>query len=508
MLKKPQSLYITASLMVSSIMLSSTPTLAGATATEKQLPTAAKSWWQQGQAAVTERLKKQFSQQPGAARNIILFVGDGMSITTVTAARILAGQQQGKSGEENLLSFEHFPATALSKTYNTNQQTPDSAGTMTAIVTGVKTKAGMLSISDAVQRGHCHNIQDNTLTTLLELAERQQKATGIVTTSRLTHATPAATYAKAPERNWEDDSELSSEAQQQGCTDIASQFINFSMGDGIEVAMGGGRRHFLPQPAGKRNDNKNLVELWQQQHPDGQYIANRQQLLSLKPDSINKLLGLFNDSHMQFDDERKQSGFDEPSLAEMTSAAIQRLKTNQQGFFLMVEAGRIDHAHHAGNAYHALHDTIALSEAVSAALQQVNLQETLIVVTADHSHVFTMAGYPTRGNPILGYAVGNDEHGLPQSQPLMADDGRAFTTLGYHNGPGASEDLQQHQLAQKLVPESPSYHQRAVVPLRSETHGGDDVAIYATGPGSHLFRGVMEQNVIFHLIDHAAGLSK
>ncbi|OYW97912.1 MAG: hypothetical protein B7Z15_22655 [Rhizobiales bacterium 32-66-8] len=176
---------------------------------------------------------------------------------------------------------------------------------------------------------------------------------------------------------------------------------------------------------------------------------------------------------------------------------------------LMVEAGRIDHAHHAGNAARALMDTVALSEAVQAAYDAVNPEETLIVVTADHSHVSSIAGYPARGNPILGIA-GN------------GDDGKPYSTLGYMNGPGAAVFEGEAPVAPEgSDAETPltiradltdidttdvDFLQQALVPMGSETHAGDDVAIFAQGPWAHLFHGVVEQNIIYHVMAKAIGL--
>ncbi|HJT96937.1 MAG TPA: alkaline phosphatase, partial [Rhodanobacteraceae bacterium] len=125
------------------------------------------------------------------AKNVIVFLGDGMSITTITAARILDGQRRGGSGEENRLSFENFPATALSRTYETDFQTPDSAGTMTAIMSGVKTRAGVIGVDQVVDRGDCASAHGNETVSALELAAAAGQATGVVTTTRITHATPA-----------------------------------------------------------------------------------------------------------------------------------------------------------------------------------------------------------------------------------------------------------------------------------------------------------------------------
>ena len=104
-------------------------------------------------------------------RNVILFLGDGMGISTITAARIYAGQLAGATGEEHKLAFDAFPNVALVKTYSTDFQVPDSAGTMTALVTGEKTRSGLLSIASAARRGDCAAGLKNPLPTLLELAE-------------------------------------------------------------------------------------------------------------------------------------------------------------------------------------------------------------------------------------------------------------------------------------------------------------------------------------------------
>jgi len=180
----------------------------------------------------------------GKAKNVILFLGDGMSLTTVAAARILEGQRHGNPGEENLLSWERFPATAFSKTYNTDSQTPDSAGTMTAITTGVKTHMGAIGVS-AGSRSDCADSLGKHALTWLQLADSAGMATGVVSTARLTHATPAATYAHSPDRNWENDTDVPEAARAAGCVDIAQQLLSTTRyGRGPLVALGGGRGQF------------------------------------------------------------------------------------------------------------------------------------------------------------------------------------------------------------------------------------------------------------------------
>lgn len=451
---------------------------------------------------------RQHQQQPrihGPAKNIILFVADGHGITSNTALRILDGQRAGKSGEEHVLSYEYFPHLALSKTYNTDSQVPDSAGTATAILTGIKTRRGVIAVDETVKRGDCVAALEHSATTALELAEKAGMATGVVTTARLTHATPAATYAHSADRGFEDDRAFTEAQKIAGCRDIAAQFVGFPLGDGIEVAMGGGRRHFLPQTIndiegeqGLRTDGRNLVEEWQQRFPDGQYIETQAQFKQLE--ARTPVLGLFNPSHMAFEVDRHQDKGGEPSLAEMTEQAIKLLQKNKRGYFLLVEGGRVDHGHHAGNAYRALEDGRAYAEAIARAMALTNEQDTLIIATADHSHTLTMAGYPSRGNPILGLSDTHDAQG--HRVPRLAKDGLPYTTLGYANGPGATHGDRKH-LDQDVALHK-DYRQAALIPMDSETHGGEDVAIYARGPGAWLFDGTVEQHYIFHVMDSVA----
>jgi len=443
-------------------------------------------------------------------KNVILFIGDGMGVSTVTAARILEGQLLGKLGEEHDLSFDLFPFTALSKTYNVDAQTPDSAGTMSAIMTGVKTNISMFGVDQHVTHNDCASMQDHELVTALELAELAGQSTGIVSTTRITHATPAATYAKTPNRNWEDDSVMTQAAKDQGCKDIATQLVNFEKNlkkrypqskkiNGIEVVLGGGRAHFKDN----RQDGKDLIQQWQQEQPKGQYITTAKEFAAIDTEKTNQLFGLFNDSHMAYENPANKSNTQEPSLSEMATTAVDILDKNSAGYFLMVEAGRIDHGHHAGNAYQALHETINLSQAVAATLNRVDLSETLILVTADHSHVMTISGYPKRGNPILGKVV--KPH---KDSPALAFDQMPYTTLGYMNGPGAYIPVAKNSKARRDISEKDTeahdYLQQSLVPLGSETHGGEDVTIYGQGRGSALVSGTLEESAIFHIMQYLA----
>ena len=475
-------------------------------------------WFRDGAAQAAER-----GAMGGRAKNVILFVGDGMSLPTVAAARILAGQRAGQPGEHNRLSWEHFPATALSKTYNTDSQTPDSAGTMSAMATGAKTRAGVISIGQSADFGDCGGALAAPLATLWELAAASGMATGVVSTARLTHATPAATLSHSASRGWE--SSVPAEAKAAGCIDIARQMIESPFGTGPEVMMGGGRTNFMPadqhdpeypEETGRRKDGRDLIAQWKQRHPDGSYVWNAEQFAAAPTDA--PLLALFEPSHMQYEHDRPNDAAGEPSLAEMTRAAITRLADDSDGYVLLVEGGRIDHAHHDGNAYRALTDTIALSDAVQAAVDMTSAEDTLVLVTADHAHTLSFVGYPMRGNPILGKVREVNDEGVAEF--ILDARGMPYTTLSYANGPGYTGASKSQPAGPKSFPHdadgyqaangrpdltdvdttAPDYMQEALVPTSSESHGGDDVGIWARGPGSAAVRGSVEQNTIFHFL--------
>lgn len=509
--------------------------------TEQQISNNSTSaWYVAGKQQITRTQNdiEHIVKTSGKAKNIILFIGDGMGVSTLTAARILEGQNKGMLGEENRLSFENMPFTGFAKTYNVDAQTPDSAGTMTAIVSGVKTDKGIIGVDEQVERGDCVSAQGNELVSILELAEIAGKSTGIISTARITHATPAATYAKSADRNWEDISDMPQQAIDAGCKDIADQLVNFEANlearyngldvDGIEVVMGGGRRHFLPKDAafnspdavsekeGDRSDGRDLINEWKSMYTAGKYIYDQAGFDALDSETTERVFGLFNESHMHYEADRKNDISGEPSLSQMTEKALAILDNNDKGYFLVVEAGRIDHAHHAGSAYNALTDTIELSNAVKIAMQNSNPEDTLIIVTADHGHVFTIAGYPKRGNPILGKVVA-----VGATEPTLASDDLPYTTVGYTNGRGfrdlgdnitdadatyASGSVTGRIDLTNINTQSSGFHQEALVPLSSETHSGEDVAVFASGPGAHLVNGNYEQSLLFHVMDFSADL--
>lgn len=472
--------------------------------------------------ATAEAELKARSGTPGAsarAKNVILFIGDGMGVSTITAARIYEAQKRAKAaggqypgfggGEENLLSFERLPARAMVKTYNSNAQVPDSAGTAAAMTTGTKTRIGVLGIRPGQGPETCAT-PEAFPKTLGELAHARGMGLGIVTTTRITHATPAAMYAHTPSRDWEaPDRNYSPEERKSGCPDIAAQLVDFR--GGADVVLGGGLARFRPTAAGgTRDDGRDLIAQWQTRWPEGRFVGDAGAFRALDPGASAPVFGLFNPDHMDFafDADRTK----EPSLAEMAVFAARKLearaKRTGRGYVLMVEAGRIDHAHHITNAFRALDETAELSAAVAEVLKTVDLDDTLVLVTADHSHVFTMAGYPPRGNPILGYnrpiEGGEGSSATDAAGNIIDQLGRPMTTLGYMNGP-LEVRSGTRVLRSTVLPTDPNFLQPKAFLLASETHGGEDVALFGAGPGSALVSGTIEQNTIFHIIARALG---
>ncbi|XP_046714387.1 alkaline phosphatase, intestinal, tandem duplicate 1 [Silurus meridionalis] len=458
-------------------------------------------WNEQARRMLDGALKLQ--PQNHRAKNIILFLGDGMGVSTVSAARIMRGQIDGQTGEETVLAMDKFPYLALSKTYSVDKQVADSAGTATAYHCGVKANSKTVGVSASAVPSECNTTFGNEVYSVLHRAKLQGKSVGIVTTTRVQHASPAAAYAHSVDRKWYSDAYLPPQAQQDGCVDISTQLITNT---DIDVILGGGRMYMTPKGTpdpeyptsssrkGNRLDKRNLIETWLDERKDrrSQYVWNKEQLNAVDVNTTDCLMGLFEPKDMRFEYFRNRTR--DPSIVDMTEKAIQILRKNPKGFFLFVEGGRIDHGHHAGIAKLALKETVMFDQAIHRASQLTKESETLTIVTADHSHVFTFGGNTPRGNPIFGLA------------PKNADDRLPFTSILYANGPGYVHVNGSRANVSAVDYMDEEYMQQAAVPLDAETHGGEDVAIYAKGPMAHLFHGVKEQHYIAHVMAYAACL--
>ncbi|KAG1686340.1 Alkaline phosphatase, tissue-nonspecific isozyme [Nymphon striatum] len=622
-------------------------------------------WYEQAKGQIRKNLQENRNYK--LAENLILFVGDGMGMTTVTTSRIYKGQLQGHSGEEAELVFDKFSHSALSKTYNIDSQVGDSAACATALMCGVKGRFETLGLDDKGEYDRCDSTFTSRVPCLIDWAQQAGKATGFVTTTRVTHATPAALYAHAASRYWESNDKLPSHAKS-ACKDIARQLVEEDPGKNInirlekgvrqgdsispklftaclenvfrglnwtskgipingdkltnlrfaddvflfsespqelqlmveelrtasskvgleinlsktkvmfnrnieiqpimtgnvaldqvdryiylgqlisihrdwepevrrrvalgwkafgrlnnvwssklplclkrKVIMGGGRRHFLPNTQrdpehpsqfGRRTDGKNLIDDWRADKKArglaAQYVWRKKDFDRVDADQTDYLLGLFEYGHMAYNDLRDSGPSGEPSLAEMTEKAVDILQKKPYGYFLMVEGGRIDHSHHFSNAKRAIQETLELEKAIDIVMKKINPENTLVVLTADHSHVFTFGGYPKRGNPIFG-----------ADSKLSDIDHMQYTTLLYGNGPGYDRSFKRgRQNLSSINTNDINYIQQSAVPRRWETHGGEDVPVFAHGAMSHLFRGVIEQTYIPHALAYAACIGK
>ncbi|XP_072494434.1 intestinal-type alkaline phosphatase 1-like [Notamacropus eugenii] len=454
------------------------------------------NFWNQ-KAKIALQTAQQLYPIQTSAKNLILFLGDGMGVPTVTATRILKENLNGNL--DSPLAMDGFPYVALSKTYNVDRQVPDSAGTATAYLCGVKGNYGTIGLSAAARYNECNTTQGNEVFSVLKRAKEAGKSVGVVTTTRVQHASPSGTYAHVVNRNWYSDADMPAEALQSGCKDIASQLVS---NVDIDVILGGGRKYMFPEGTPDpeypnqnaiRKDGQNLVQKWLDRAPGGKYVWNREQLLSAAEDpTVTRIMGLFEPVDTKYDIQRNTA--EDPSLMEMTQAAIQKLSQNSKGYYLFVEGGRIDHGHHDGTAHLALTDAIMFDLSIHKATQMTKENDTLIVVTADHSHVFSFGGYTYRGSSIFGLA------------PSKALDIKAYTSILYGNGPGYNLVNGSRPDVNDSISGKMSYRQQAAVPLVSETHGGEDVAIFARGPQAHLFHGVQEQTYVAHVMAFAACL--
>ncbi|OBV39003.1 alkaline phosphatase [Janthinobacterium psychrotolerans] len=444
--------------------------------------------------------------QAADAKNVIFFLGDGMGPSVVTASRIY------KYGEDGSLNMDKLERTARIKTFSNDAQTTDSAPSMAAYMTGVKMNNEVISMAQetiAKEPGRDANGNlgvDNcpaggkSVPTILELAKAKGKAVGAITTTELTHATPASTFSHICNRN----------AQYA----IAAQSVpggagyNTALLDGVDVLMGGGRNHYTPYSATNkfgRVDGRNLLT---ELAAKGYTVAANKTEMAAAPNN-KKFIGLYSTrSHLEYELDRTAAtplgeGATQPSLSEMTLKAISLLSQNSNGYFLMVEGGRIDHALHGINAKRALSDTIAFDDAIKAAIDKIRetdpkLENTLIVVTADHDHTMAFNGYGKRGNPILDI-----NRGYRDNLPSKDADGNTYTTLVFGNGPNRPALRTNVDSATALAD---NYLQETGVRLASETHGGGDVKLLATGAGAKTFKGTIDNTKVFTLLKTALGL--
>jgi alkaline phosphatase len=442
------------------------------------------------------------SQTLPRAKNVIFFLGDGMGINTLTAARIFA---VGEAGE---LTIDTLPESAFVKTFSNNAQVTDSAASMSAYMTGVKQDNGVISMSGDTRsiapgpglQSRCDS--GRAVPTLAELARQHGLAAGVVTTTSVTDATPAATYAHACNRKLE--------------LDIAAALVpggrgyNAALAGGMDLVFGGGSQFFRPAAqGGKRTDGRDLLA---ELSARGYRVATSPAQMQALAPGAQPAIGLFAPHDLSFEAERDPAV--QPSLAEMATKAIDILSQRPNGFFLVVEGGLIDHALHQTLAKRALQETVAFDDALKAAIgrmQQIDpgLKNTLIVATADHDHTLLFNGYSPRtgkttpANPGVLGLVRN-----PDGTIKLDKDGAPYTILGFGTGEHRVDGSRAAQAGlTDAIASRDDYHQEAVIRTRAgaETHGGTDVYLGAIGEGAELFRGTIDNTRVFSLIKAAAG---
>jgi len=387
---------------------------------------------------------------PDEARSVILLIGDGMGFAQMTAARWAKADENLSNYMDAELYMDGMEYAGYSSTTSADSFVTDSAAAGTVLATGHKTNNGIIGQDETAIFG----VQDGeNLTTILELAEADGKATGIVTNMRITHATPASFYAHVNHRDNENR--------------IAEQLL----ASGADVALGGGLCYFVGMNetdplggAGSRDDDQNLLR--EAQDLGYVFVYNRTELLTIDPEETEKLLGLFGTSHLYFELRRKNEIDPQPSLSEMTEKAIEVLSRDDDGFFLMVEGGTIDHACHIRSYENTTAETLAFDEAVKVALDYADRSgDTLVVVTADHE----------AGGLVLG-SVDFDDYSA--GDPVFAS-GLAFV-------PGEGYNL---------------------TPTGMSTHTAVDVPLMASGPGADRFsRGRTDNTEIFYLMKEGMGI--
>jgi alkaline phosphatase len=458
---------------------------------------------------------------PRKAKNVILFIGDGLSVAHRTAARILSkgiseGKYQGK------LAMDSMPHMALVGTSGVDSVITDSANGAAAFTTGHKSSVNALGVyADRTP----DTLDDPKVETVSSLVKRKLNMTvGVVTNTEVEDATPASMVAHTRRRS---DYDV-----------IVKQFFE----SGVDVLMGGGSASFLPKsvPGSRRKDDEDYIARFRQA---GYTLATteKEMLEAAANPGTQKLLGLFHTGNMDGVLDRKflKKGTverfpNQPDLVEMTTAAIQVLSRNANGFVLMVESGNIDKYSHPLDWERAVMDTIMLDNAVAAAKAwAAPRNDTLILVVADHSH----------GLSIVGTVDDS------KKAELMRDKVGVYAEAGYPNYPrpnaeGYPETLDVSKRLAVFFANFPDYYETfrpkldgvftpaiqapdksyvaneqyksvpgailrpGILPRDSSTgvHTGEDVVLTAVGPGAQYVNGFMENTEIFRVIAISLGL--
>ncbi|MEH7383586.1 alkaline phosphatase [Bacillus sp. JJ1533] len=382
-----------------------------------------------------------YNSHNGKAKNVILMVPDGYSASYATNYRWY-------KGEESILDSM---LVGMHRTYSSNSEVTDSAAAGTAMATGVKTNNGMISTAP----------DGKELKTILEAAEEKGKSSGLVATSTITHATPAVFASHVASRSNE--------------ADIAPQLLE----NGVDVLLGGGKQYFPDSLINEAEEN------------GYQYVTNQDELENAK--KADKLIGLFAEDGMAPELDRDET--DQPSLAEMTESALDVLKKDKDGFFLMVEGSQIDWAGHDNDAAWAMKDSEAFELAVEKAVEFAKKDgNTLVVVAGDHDTGGMSVGGYGKGDANLEVLRNVSATGDFMESKLNADRSNVKEIVKQYT----NLDLTDAEAERIKTAKTPSIainqvvSERAIVGWSSTGHTGTDVPLYAFGPGAQLFSGLHE----------------
>jgi alkaline phosphatase len=462
-----------------------------------------------------------FETPARSAKNVILFIGDGMSMANRTAARILSkGIKEGKYFGK--LAIDDMPHMALIGTSGVDSIATDSANSMSAYTTGHKSSVNALGVYVARNK---NNFEHPHVETITELAKRKANvAVGVVTDAEVQDATPAGMVAHTRRRADK--------------PEITQMFLD----DGVDVLMGGGSAYFLPSstPGSKRKDDKNYIELYKQAGFAVATTEGEMKAASAKADT-KKLLGLFHPENMDgVLDRRFLKGTtakqypEQPDLTDMVRSAIEVLSRNPEGFVLMVEAGIIDKYLHPLDWERSAFDTIMLNNAVQVAKDfATKNNDTLIIVTPDHTHgvsiigtiddskpgedmrekvgVYDAAGYPNYPAPDAdGYPATVDVS--KRLAVFFADFPDYYETwrpkLESTFSPTVQNEKKQYVANEQYKSVAGAVLRQGNLPHSASdgVHSVDDGVLTAIGPGSEMVRGFMDNTEVFRVMVSALGL--
>ena len=459
-----------------------------------------------------------FDTPPATAKNVILFIGDGLSVAHRTAARILSkGLVEGRYGGD--LAIDDMPYMALVSTSGSDAVVTDSANSMTAYVAGQKSCVNALGVSCARNR---NNLEHPRIETISEIVKPRGVSVGVVTNTEIEDATPAAMVAHTRRRTDYDD--------------IVRMFFAIQP----EVIMGGGSLNFLPKPdGGRRADGVNYLTKFTD--VGYTYVTTRTELAAAK--DASRLLGLFNTGNVDGALDRfflKQGTVarfpDQPDLTDLVTAALEVLAKNDRGFVLMVESGRIDKYSHSLDWERAIYDTIMLDNAVKLAKDfAARRNDTLVIVVADHAHPVSIVGTYDDDYPgsELRDKLGPYQFSVAPNYPAPNADGYPdrvdvsrrlafvfgafpdYCDTGHPHLEGENEPTVAGPAPHTFVANEkyclPGAARRTgnLPPaLNLGVHAADDVVLTAMGPGAEAFHGRIDNTRVFRIMATALGLGR